>query len=303
VFVVRPIPDPVHLQTPRAAYVHVPFCAHRCGYCDFTLVAGKDHLIESYLSALERELAGTVEGTAGRGAKLDTLYFGGGTPSHLSPAQLCRLFELVLSRWELSPGSEFTIEANPVDLTDERIGVLAEYGVNRISLGVQSFDDQLLAVLERNHHGSTIGEVLKRLRGTIDNVSFDLIFAVPGQTLELWRDSLRQTVELGARHVSTYGLTFEKGTSFWSRRQTGGLQAAPEELEREMYAHAMSFLQSRGFQQYEISSFALPGFRSRHNQVYWSGRPYLAFGPGASRFIDGVRETNHRSVTTWLQRI
>lgn len=300
----RSITDPVHLQEPRAAYVHVPFCAHRCGYCDFTLVAGKDHLIDSYLKALETELDNSpIGGGEGQRIELETLYFGGGTPSHLSPQQLRQLFDLVLSRFELSDDCEFTIEANPVDLTIERIDVLCEYGVNRISLGVQSFDDKMLSVLERNHDGETIRDVMERLRGAIDNVSFDLIFGVPGQTLELWDQTLSAAVELGPAHISSYGLTYEKGTSFWSRKNAGDLQSAPEDLEREMYARVMDSLASRGYEQYEISSFALPGRRSRHNQVYWSGKPYLAFGPGAARYVGGFRETNHRSVTTWLQQI
>ncbi|HSG70448.1 MAG TPA: coproporphyrinogen-III oxidase family protein, partial [Planctomycetaceae bacterium] len=233
----RSITDPVHLQEPRAAYVHVPFCAHRCGYCDFTLVAGKDHLIDSYLSALETELdKSTIGGGEGQRVELETLYFGGGTPSHLSPQQLRQLFDLVLSRFSRSRDCEFTIEANPVDLTIERIDVLCEYGVNRISLGVQSFDDKMLSVLERNHDGETIRDVMGRLRGAIDNVSFDLIFGVPGQTLELWDRTLSTAVELGPAHISSYGLTYEKGTSFWTRKNAGDLQSAPEDLEREMYA-------------------------------------------------------------------
>lgn len=286
------------MTVPRSAYIHVPFCARRCGYCDFTLVAGQDRLIGDYLRALTLEMEPLPEGMP-----LDTLFFGGGTPTHPAPDQLRQLFAIVRRHFTLMPGYEFTIEANPNDLTDEKIGVLAEAGVNRVSLGVQSFDADVLRVLERSHSGEEVIAAIERLRPIIPNLSVDLIFGVPGQSLSLWRETLRQAVELGVTHVSTYGLTFEKGTAFWSRLQRGELATAPEELEREMYAAAMEGLAAAGFEQYEISSFARAGFRCRHNEVYWTGEPYFAFGPGAARYINGRRETNVRGVTGWLNRV
>lgn len=283
---------------PRAVYVHVPFCRHRCGYCDFTLVAGRDDLIESYLNALDRELD-SFEGPL----EIDTLFLGGGTPSHLSPRQLERLFAILFARFRLSDGGEFSVEANPADVTEQRISVLAGAGVNRISLGVQSFDDAVLKTLERDHDAHTVQRATDRIRRWIENVSFDLIFGVPGQSPESWRRTLRQAVELQPVHVSTYGLTFEKGTAFWRRREQGELVSLPEECEREMYAAAMDDLPAAGFEQYEISNFARTGYRCRHNLVYWSGESCLAFGPGAAKFVDGRRETNHRSVTGWLKRV
>jgi putative oxygen-independent coproporphyrinogen III oxidase len=283
---------------PRSVYVHVPFCRHRCGYCDFTLVAGRDDLIESYLAALDRELdsaAGTVE--------LDTLFLGGGTPTHLSPAQLARLFDFLFRRFHLVAGAEFSVEANPADITDERVAVLADAGVNRVSLGVQSFDDAILRTLERDHDAAIVETAVERLRRRIENVSLDLIFAVPGQSRSLWKETLRQAIALRPTHVSAYGLTVEKGTAFWNRRRKGFLPSLPDEVERQMYAAAMDDLTAAGFEQYEISNFARPGFACRHNEVYWTGRPYLAFGPGAASFVNGVRETNHRSVTTWINRV
>lgn len=284
---------------PRSAYIHVPFCVHRCGYCDFPLVAGRDDLIGDYLQALQVELQ-SLEAPC----EVDTLFFGGGTPTHLSAEQLARLMEIVLERIRPADGCEFSVEANPAGLTDEKIAVLAGAGVNRVSLGVQSFDSQALRILERDHGPDDVARVVDRLRRHgCDNISFDLIFAVPGQTLESWRETLRRAVELAPQHVSTYGLTFEKGTPFWSRLQKGQLRQADEELERSMYAAAMDELTAAGFAQYEISSFARPGFRCRHNLVYWQGRPYSGFGPGAARYVDGRREANHRSVLTWLKRI
>jgi oxygen-independent coproporphyrinogen-3 oxidase len=284
----------------------VPFCVHRCGYCDFTLVAGKDYLIGDYLRALEIELndpAARGKSVPEKPVPLDTLYFGGGTPTHLSTDELQRLFELVFRHFRLAEDAEFTVEANPIDLTVEKIAVLAEAGVNRISLGVQSFDEPTLKLLERDHTRAIIQSGMQRLKDEIGNVSLDLIFAVPGQTRELWQSTIEEAVSLQPTHLSTYCLTFEKGTSFYSRLQKGMLQEADDELQREMYADVMERLPQRGYEQYEISSFAKPGYRSRHNQVYWSGRGYFGFGPGAARYLAGVRETNHRSVATWLKRV
>jgi len=285
-------------MTPRAAYIHVPFCRHRCGYCDFTLVAGRDELIERYLRALQRELA-----SLSAPVEVDTLYLGGGTPTHLAPRRLEQLFGMLRQRFVFAAGYEFSIEANPADVTDEHVACIAEAGVNRVSLGVQSFDDAVLRTLERDHDAGIVARAVERLRQRIDNISFDLIFGVPCQTLCVWKRTLQQAVNLRPMHLSTYGLTYEKGTAFWTRRRKGELIPVPEQAERRMYAASMDDLTAAGFEQYEISSFAQPGFRCRHNEVYWTGAPYLAFGPGAARFLDGVRETNHRSVTTWMTRV
>ncbi len=212
----------------RSVYVHVPFCKHRCGYCDFTLVAGRDDLIEAYLESLAIELR-RVE----KPVEIDTLFFGGGTPTHLSPAELARLFRLIRERYSLADGYEFSVEANPANLSDEIVQVLADFGVNRVSLGAQSFDVQALQVLERDHTPAEIAAAIERLRRAgIKNVSIDLIFGVPGQSLAGWSDTLSQAIALGPTHVSAYGLTFEKGTSFWSRREKGILAQSDEELER-----------------------------------------------------------------------
>lgn len=286
-------------DVPTAAYVHVPFCRHRCGYCDFPLVAGRDDLIGDYLRALEIELA-----ELGAPREVGTLFFGGGTPTHLPADDLRRLMDLVRSWFLLTAGYEFSVEANPSGLDAERIDVLQEAGVNRLSLGVQAFDPGDLEVLERDHQPTEALDVVLRLRDRgFENISVDLIFGVPGQSLADWQRSLDVAVSTGVPHVSTYGLTYEKGTAFWRRRQAGALVPQDEETEREMYAAAMDQLPAAGLAQYEISSFARPGTECRHNQVYWHGRSYYGFGPGAARYVDGVRSSNHRSVTTWLQRV
>ena len=283
---------------PRAAYLHVPFCVHRCGYCDFTLLAGRDDLAGEYLQALETELRSLEQPR-----EVDTLFFGGGTPTHLAPAELARLLELAREWFRLAPGYEFSVEANPAGLTDDKLRLMADAGVNRVSLGVQSFDEGLLKLLERDHREAEILDAVARLQQRFENVSLDLIFALPGQTLTHWRETLRRAIELGPTHLSTYGLTFEKGTAFWSRREKGAIEQLPNELERDMYAAAMDDLTAAGFEQYEISNFARPGFRCRHNQTYWRALPYFGFGPGAARYINGRRESNHRSTTTWIKRV
>ncbi len=289
--------SPSSLTSPRAAYVHVPFCRRRCGYCDFTLVAGRDDLIDGYLTAIEQELSRLETPRP-----METLFLGGGTPTHLPAAALRRLLAIV-ARWlPLQPGGEYSVEANPAGLEETRLEVLAEAGVNRVSLGVQSFHPQHLATLERDHSPQDVVEVVARLRPHIPNLSFDLIFAVPEQSVDDWRDTLAAAVALAPQHLSTYGLTWERGTAFWSRRARGMLSPVDEETERTMYECALDDLAAGGYEPYELSNFARPGSTCRHNQVYWRGESYYGFGPGAASFVNGVRSTNHRSVTTWLRR-
>lgn len=287
-------------RPPQAAYVHVPFCAHRCGYCDFTLISGRDDLVGDYLRSLQHEIR---RADIPLGTSLDTLFLGGGTPTHPSPDEMRALFQILRNQFAWSSATEFSVEANPLDLIDEKIDLLADAGVNRISLGVQSFSPAALRVLERDHHPDDVTSVMSRLRRRFENISLDLIFGVPGQRLEDWRETLLRAIDLNPTHLSTYGLTFEKGTAFWTRRERGDIHSIDEELERDQYALAMELLPQAGFQQYEISNFARPGFECRHNNVYWDGEQYWAFGPGAARYLNGRRETNIRSVLGWLSRI
>lgn len=241
--------------------------------------------------------------TLGESRPVSTIFLGGGTPSHLSPEETERLLGLIDRWFPIAVGGEYSLEANPLDLTPERLRVWKQHGVTRVSLGVQSFDDRFLEILERDHRRPDIQRGISLLREWEFDVSIDLIFGVPGQTLEDWNATLSQGLDLNPDHVSTYGLTFEKGTSFWMRREGGILENIPEEVEREMYGLAMDRLNDAGVKQYEISNFARKGFECRHNQVYWSGDEYYGHGPGAARYMEGTRATNHRSVTTWLSRI
>ncbi len=310
----------MQLSPPRAAYIHVPFCRHRCGYCNFTLVAGRDDLIGDYLRAVELELSALQTPR-----EVETLYFGGGTPSHLSCQQFRTLATTVLKwfpsaadkpsppgrgqgeetlRHTHSPASfEWTVESNPVDVTPEWIELLAGLGVNRISLGGQSFNSKKLKLLERDHSGADIERAARLIQQAGMQVVFDLIFAAPGETLAEWQADLEAALALEPDHFSVYGLTIERGTAFWSRRQQGTLSEVDEESQRAMYAYAIDRLVAAGYEHYEVSNFARPGCRSRHNQVYWSGEGYYAAGPGAARYVNGVRETNHRSTTTYLKHV
>ncbi len=283
---------------PRAAYVHVPFCRHRCGYCNFTLIAGRDDLVGNYLCAISVEVDRHEAPQ-----EVDTLYFGGGTPTYLTPNRLRELTQTVLHQHPLAAGYEFTVEANPADVDSQMIESLSALGVTRLSLGGQSFRSEKLRLLERDHEAANIQRVVASAGAAQMQVALDLIFATPGETLEQWTADLEAAISLKPDHVSTYGLTFERGTAFWSRRLRGELTEVDDGLQRDMYALAIDRLTSAGYEQYEVSNFARPGCRSRHNQVYWSGDGYFAYGPGAARYIDGVRETNHRSTTTYLNRV
>jgi oxygen-independent coproporphyrinogen-3 oxidase len=283
---------------PRSAYVHVPFCRHRCGYCNFTLVAGRRDLVGSYLRAIELELS-----RLNVPREVDTLYFGGGTPTYLSPDELRRLGHAALAWHPLKGGYEWTVEANPADVDEPMVATLSELGVTRLSLGGQSFLEDKLRLLERDHRGNDVVRAVELGRGAGMQIALDLVFAAPGETLDQWYDDLEAAIALGPNHISTYGLTFERGTVFWSRRLRGELTATDEGLERDMYAAAIDRLARAEFEHYEVSNFARPGCRSRHNQAYWSGAGYYAAGPGAARYVGGVRETNHRSTTTYLKRV
>ena len=296
--------------TPRAAYLHVPFCRHRCGYCNFTLVAGRDDLIDDYLRAIELELT-----ALSNPREVDTLYFGGGTPTHLRPEKFRRLAS-VAKKWfvlvepfprsslqERANRSEWTVEANPIDINESMIETLAELGVTRLSLGGQSFRPAKLRLLERDHSGAEIAHAIHLAKNAGMQVALDLIFATPGETLADWQADLEAGLALEPDHFSIYGLTFERGTAFWGRRLRGNLAEVDEELQRDMYAHAIDRLTAASFEHYEVSNFARPGCRSRHNEVYWSGAGYYAVGPGAARYVDGIREMNYRSTTTYLKHV
>jgi oxygen-independent coproporphyrinogen-3 oxidase len=283
---------------PRAAYVHVPFCAHHCGYCDFAVAVGQDQRIDEYIDALTLEMSRLEEPQPVR-----TLFFGGGTPTHLSAAQLETMLDRVLCWLPLLPDHEFSVEANPGSLDDAKVRVLVDHGVNRLSLGAQSFAPHLLRVLERDHRPDDVCRAIETARRYIANISLDLIFGVPGQRLEDWMADLDRALTLETTHLATYGLTYEKGTRLWKQQRRGLVQALDEDSELALYTRAMDVLEAAGFEHYEISNFARPGFRCRHNQVYWANHAYFGFGQGAARYVEGVRQTTTRDLAAYLKRV
>lgn len=284
--------------SPRHAYVHVPFCRHRCGYCDFTLVAGRDDLIDRYFDALARELERVCQPL-----ELDTLYLGGGTPSHLGPDGLRRLFRLLATKLAPAGDAEVTVEANPLDVTMEFVAAARDCGVTRVSLGGQSLDAATLRALDRDHAPADVQAAVARLLDAAFVVNLDLMTAAPGQTLADVEADLTAAMALGVQHVSVYCLTWEKGTAFETARRRGDLRPVDETLEGAMFEMAIDRLETAGFEHYEVSNFARPGFRCRHNEAYWDCRPWEAFGPGAARFDGRRRITNHRSTTTWIGKM
>jgi oxygen-independent coproporphyrinogen-3 oxidase len=281
---------------PRSVYIHIPFCRHRCGYCNFALVAGRDHLIDPFLDSLEKEInliAGSFE--------IDTLFFGGGTPSHLNTSQMERLGQIVSAKFSLAKDAEVSAECNPSDISKSTLASLKSIGVNRISLGVQSFNTEKLHVLERDHDSHIAIRAFELSMEATGDVSMDLIFAAPGETQSQWESDLQTAISLNPTHLSTYELTWEKGTTFWNRKQKGDLNSSDEDLLVDMYQAAIDHCQSVGLEQYEVSSFAKQGMRCRHNIQYWLCNPWFAFGPSAASFVNGIRNTNHRSPATWLK--
>jgi oxygen-independent coproporphyrinogen-3 oxidase len=295
---IPPVAEPPW-QWPRAAYVHIPFCAHKCGYCDFASLAGVDHLADRYLSALEREMATSL----GSPQEVDALFVGGGTPTRLDAAQLDRLTRII-RRWLVpARGAEWTVEANPGTLDARKADILAEAGVDRISLGAQSFRPDSLRVLERHHGREEVERAVDIVRGRFPRWSLDLIFGVPGSSLADWERDLEIAMGFGPSHLSCYGLVFEKGTPLWKQRERAEVRPVDEEVERSMYETTIDRLSGSGLRMYEISNFARPGHESRHNLVYWANEAYFGFGVGAARYLRGVRSVNTRELPAYLRRI
>ncbi len=295
----QPAPNEPPWQWPRAAYIHIPFCAHKCGYCDFASLAGVDHLAGRYLDSLEREIALSL----GEPREVDTIFVGGGTPTRLDAGQLERLARIIGRWFVLSPGGEWTVEANPGTLDAEKADILAAAGVDRISLGAQSFRPESLQVLERHHGRAEVESAVAIVGPRFPRWSLDLIFGVPGSSLEDWRRDLEIALDFGPSHLSCYGLVFEKGTELWKQRSRGEVRPVDEELERAMYESTIDRLAGAGLAMYEISNFARPGHESRHNLVYWANDAYFGFGVGAARYVRGIRSVNTRELPAYLRRI
>ena len=284
---------------PKALYIHIPFCSHRCHYCDFNTYVLEGQPVDAYLDALELEMERTVGALPPE--RIDTVFVGGGTPTVLTPEQMARLTGAVRRWFPVAPDAEFTVEANPGTTGPELLAAMREGGVNRISFGVQAFDDALLRRLGRIHDTEdacrSIG--LAREAG-FANISIDLMFGLPGQTMEMLADSVRRAVELDLPHYSLYGLKIEENTLFHRLYERGELPLPEEELELEMYLHLIRRLSEAGRAQYEISNFARPGFESRHNATYWRNEPYYGIGAGAHGYAFGWRHANIKGVQPYI---
>ena len=285
-------------KKPTSAYVHIPFCTQICYYCDFSKVFIKNQPVDSYLAHLLQEFHSyDIQ-------KLRTLYIGGGTPTALSASQLEVLLEGLTKKLDLSMLEELTIEANPGDLDADKIAVLKNSAVNRVSLGVQTFDDKMLKKIGRSHTEKDIYENIDRLKlAGFDNISIDLIYALPGQTMDQVKDNVAKAIALDIPHMSLYSLILENHTVFMNRMRRGKLPLPKEELEAEMFEYIIAELERAGFEHYEISNFSKPDFESRHNLMYWDNAEYYGIGAGASGYVDGVRYKNHGPIRHYLKAV
>ena len=286
------------LTKPTSAYVHIPFCTQICYYCDFSKVFIKNQPVDEYLQALIREFESYDI------KKLRTLYIGGGTPTSITAEQLEYLLTNLTKHLDLSVLEEFTIEANPGDLTEDKIEALKHSAVNRVSLGVQTFNDKHLKQIGRSHNEAQIYSTISNLKEAgFHNISIDLIYALPGQTMEDVKENVAKAIALDIPHLSLYSLILEHHTVFMNKMRRGKLQLPKEELEAEMFEYIISELEANGFEHYEISNFTKPGFESRHNLMYWDNAEYFGVGAGASGYLNGVRYRNRGPIQHYLKAV
>jgi len=287
------------MPTARAIYVHIPFCVAKCHYCGFTSFPGQESLHQQYVSALIEEIA-----LAESLSPVATIYFGGGTPTTLSAEQLTSILSAIFESFDVEGTAEITLEANPGTIDLAKAAALRGARFNRISLGVQSLDDRRLRKIGRIHTSQEALDAYQAVRQAgFANVSIDLIFALPTQTLAEWQNTLNRAVQLNPEHASLYELSIEEGAKFAEAYKAGLLIMPDEDTRLEMYESAIAALTGAGYEHYEVSNFAKPGFRSRHNQVYWKNESYFGFGAGAVRYLDGVRCTMTTSVEDYISRI
>ncbi len=274
---------------PRHLYIHVPFCARRCSYCDFSIAVRREVPVEEFIQAVARELDLRFPASTPERWSVDTLYLGGGTPSRLGARGIATLMDALRHRLRLADDAEVTIEANPDDVSLEAAQAWRQAGITRLSLGAQSFDPRALAWMHRAHSSDQIGLAFDAVRRAgIDNISIDLIFALPSALGRDWGDDLHRAIAMDPSHVSLYGLTVHERTPLARWRDRGDVTEAPEETYATEFLLAGTALTEAGFDHYEVSSYARPGARSRHNASYWSGRPWAGVGPAAHEF-DGLR--------------
>ncbi len=283
----------------RGAYIHVPFCAHKCHYCDFYSFVDTESRQGAFVERLEAEMRAVADRFIRE--PLETVFFGGGTPTLLEPPLLERMLKSMRSMLPMAPDAEVTVEANPETVTDEVAGILASAGVRRVSMGCQSFEPRLLHALERKHRPERVPEAIAMLRAAgVPQVNLDLIFGIPGSSSDDWMRDLDAALALAPDHVSAYGLVYEPNTPLHARMRRGDVTPVEEDLEARMYEHALDTLAAAGFERYEISNWSRAGMACRHNLIYWTGGDWWAFGPSGSAHGAGVRWKNVPRLGDWL---
>jgi putative oxygen-independent coproporphyrinogen III oxidase len=284
---------------PRHLYVHVPFCARRCVYCDFSIAVRRTVPVDEYVGGIERELE--LRHFAAEPLELDTLYFGGGTPSRLGADGVARLIDAIRARVVLAPDAEVTLEANPEDVTPGATAAWRAAGVNRLSLGAQSFDDRILRWMHRTHDSVAIERAVDAARASaIDNLSLDLIFGLPEELERAWDTDLSRALALSPQHISLYGLTIEPHTPLGRAHHRGQFAESPDDRYEREFLQAHEVLTAAGFEHYEVSNYGVPGRASRHNSSYWSGAAYAGLGPSAHGYDGCTRRWNRSAYTDWL---
>ena len=281
-------------------YVHIPFCETKCPYCDFNTYAAIEPLMPAYVAALQAEIAfwGRLLGSP----RVHTVFFGGGTPSYLPSDDIRQIMYAIGAAFNLAPDAEITLEANPGDFSDDKLSAYLECGINRLSIGVQSFDDGLLRTLGRRHSAADAEQAFRQAsKAGFDNISIDLMYGLPHQSIERWQDTLVQALELAPPHISMYCLTLEGGTPMERWVEQGSMPAPDSDLAADMYLMAQDEMRSAGYRHYEISNWAKMGKRSRHNLTYWRNEPYLGVGPGAHSYLFGYRFNALRSPREYIR--
>lgn len=282
-------------------YIHIPFCRRRCIYCDFFSTTQSEKKAE-YVHALVRELE--IRKDYLDNEEIETIYLGGGTPSQLSQEELEEIFAHIYKVYKVTPDAEITLEANPDDLTPEYVSMLCTLPFNRISMGIQTFQEETLKLLHRRHTAQQAIEAFKRCREAgFQNISIDLMYGLPGETLGTWEQDLQQAIALHPEHISAYHLIYEEGTALWNLREQNKVEEAEEELSLTLFKTLIERLTKAGYQHYEISNFCLPGLHSRHNSSYWTGKKYLGCGPSAHSFDGTSRQWNVSSLEKYLEGI
>lgn len=283
-------------------YVHIPFCKRKCNYCDFASYGGREEAREAYVDALGVETLVRGQEMVLKHGRPATLYMGGGTPTALTLDQMGTVMALMKSVF--GEPEEFTVEVNPGTVDEEYLKKLREWGANRLSIGVQSFDDDILKRLGRIHTAAQAEKTIRAARGAgFDNLSLDLMYGLPGQTMEILKDSVEKALELAPQHISIYGLQVEEGTPFYRDQQEGKLALPPEADTEAMYDYMTEFLPEKGWRRYEISNFAKPGLESKHNLSYWQDVPYLGLGAAAHSYLDGMRLENVADLDEYINTI